>query len=133
MIQQCWHISRKDKNSYLKRYMQHSVHSSTICNSQHMEAMWVSINRYIDKEDWYMAIHSSILPWRIPWTEKPGRLQSMESQRVRHDWVTKQQQHTLSHWKTQRNKAEIWVLNLQKWKLKLRKANCPVQSHSVTE
>ena len=31
---------------------------------------------------------SSILAWRIPWTEEPGRLQSMGSQRVRHDWVT---------------------------------------------
>ena len=35
-----------------------------------------------------MAIHSSILAWRIPWTEEPGRLQSMGSQRLRHDWVT---------------------------------------------
>ena len=32
-----------------------------------------------------MAIHSSILAWRIPWTEESGRLQSMGSQRVRHD------------------------------------------------
>ena len=32
-----------------------------------------------------MITHSSILAWRIPWTEQPGRLQSMESQRVRHD------------------------------------------------
>ena len=32
-----------------------------------------------------MATHSSIFAWRIPWTEKPGRLQSMGSQRVRHD------------------------------------------------
>ena len=32
-----------------------------------------------------MATHSSILAWRIPWTEEPGGLQSMESQRVRHD------------------------------------------------
>ena len=32
-----------------------------------------------------MATHSSILPWRIPRTEEPGGLQSMESQRVRHD------------------------------------------------
>ena len=35
-----------------------------------------------------MAIHSSILAWRIPWTEKPGRLQSLGLQRVRHNWVT---------------------------------------------
>ena len=32
-----------------------------------------------------MATHSSILAWRIPWAEEPGRLQSMGSQRVRHD------------------------------------------------
>ena len=41
-----------------------------------------------------MAIHSSILAWRIPWTEKPGRLWPMGSQRVEHDWsdlVTRQQ------------------------------------------
>ena len=35
-----------------------------------------------------MASHSSILAWRIPWTEGPFRLQSMGLQRVRHDWVT---------------------------------------------
>ena len=32
-----------------------------------------------------MATHSSILAWRIPWTEEPGRLQSIGLQRVRHD------------------------------------------------
>ena len=32
--------------------------------------------------------HSSVLAWRIPWTEEPGRLQSMESQRVGHDRTT---------------------------------------------
>ena len=32
-----------------------------------------------------MATHSSVLAWRIPWTEEPGGLQSMGSQRVRHD------------------------------------------------
>ena len=32
-----------------------------------------------------MATHSSILAWRIPWIEEPGRLQSMQSQRVGHD------------------------------------------------
>ena len=36
-----------------------------------------------------MAAHSSILAWRIPWTEKPGGVQSMGSQRVGHNWVTK--------------------------------------------
>ena len=36
-----------------------------------------------------MAAHSSILAWSFPWTEEPGRIQSMGSQRVRHDWATK--------------------------------------------
>ena len=35
-----------------------------------------------------MATHSRILPWRIPWTEEPGRLQSTGSQRIRHDLAT---------------------------------------------
>ena len=34
-----------------------------------------------------MATHSSILVWRIPWTEEPGGLQSMGSKRVKHDWA----------------------------------------------
>ena len=37
-----------------------------------------------------MAIHFSIPAWRIPWTEEPGGLQSMGSQRVRHDWACMQ-------------------------------------------
>ena len=37
-----------------------------------------------------MATHSSILAWEVAWTEEPGGIQSMESQRVGHDCVTKQ-------------------------------------------
>ena len=36
-----------------------------------------------------MTTHANILAWRIPWTEEPGRLQSMGSQRVEHNLVTK--------------------------------------------
>ena len=39
-----------------------------------------------------MTTHSSILTWEIPWTEEPGRLQSMGSQRVGNELVTKQQE-----------------------------------------
>ena len=41
-----------------------------------------------------MATHSSILAWRIPWTEEPGGIRSMGSQRVGHDWAT-EHVHTL--------------------------------------
>ena len=43
------------------------------------------VGKTLEKE---MATHSSILAWRIPSTEEPGRLQSMGSQRARHDCVT---------------------------------------------
>ena len=42
-----------------------------------------------------MATHSSVLDWRIPWTEEPGGLQPMGSQRARHDWATEQSHEVL--------------------------------------
>ena len=49
---------------------------------------WVGSLGWADPLEKAMATHSSTLAWRIPWTEKPGRLQSMGSQRVGHDWAT---------------------------------------------
>ena len=46
---------------------------------------YILIYVYMKKE---MATHSSILAWKIPWVEEPGRLQSRGSQRVGHDWAT---------------------------------------------
>ena len=44
-----------------------------------------------------MAPHSSTLAWKIPWTEEPGRLQSMGSLRVGHDWATSLSHFTFMH------------------------------------
>ena len=46
-----------------------------------------------------MAPHSSTLAWTIPWTEEPGRLQSMGSLRVGHDWATSLSLLTFMHWR----------------------------------
>ena len=46
-----------------------------------------------------MAPHSSTLAWKIPRAEEPGRLQSMGSQRVRHDWATSLSRFTFMHWR----------------------------------
>ena len=46
---------------------------------------WVQSLGWEDPLEKEMATHSSILAWKIPWTEEPGRLQSMGSQRVGHD------------------------------------------------
>ena len=48
-----------------------------------------------DRLEKEMAIHSSTIAWKIPWTEEPGRLQSMGLQRVGHDLATKQQVQSL--------------------------------------
>ena len=45
------------------------------------------------------APHSSTLAWRIQWTEEPGRLQSMGSLRVGHDWATSLSLFTFMHWR----------------------------------
>ena len=46
-----------------------------------------------------MAPHSSTLAWKIPWMEEPGRLQSMGSLRVGHDWVTSLSHFTFIRWR----------------------------------
>ena len=46
-----------------------------------------------------MAPHSSTLAWKIPWTEEPGRLQTMGSQRVGHDWATSLSLFPFMHWR----------------------------------
>ena len=55
-----------------------------------MQETWVWSLGWEDSLEKEMATHSSILVWEIPWTEEPGRLQSLGSQRVRHDLVTTQ-------------------------------------------
>ena len=53
-----------------------------------MQEIWVQSLGWEDPLEKEMATHSSILAWRILWTEEPGGLQSMRSQRGGHDWVT---------------------------------------------
>ena len=55
---------------------------------QEMRVQSMSQEDLLEKE---MAIHSSILAWRISWTEKPGGLQSVGLQRAGHDLATEQQ------------------------------------------
>ena len=68
-------------------------------------------NNFLELE---MVTHSSFLAWRIPWAEEPGGLQSIGSQKVRHDWVTTL---SLCICKTQK----CWFLNLLKNKLDVEK------------
>ena len=63
-----------------------------------------SVNNFLRKSQTVfpekaMAPHSSTLAWKIPWTEEPGRLQSMRSLRVWHDWATSLWLFTFMHWR----------------------------------
>ena len=69
----------------LKSLLQH--HSSKASILHHSAFFIVQLSHpHITTGKVDMATHSSILAWRISWTEEPGGLQSMGSQRVRHDW-----------------------------------------------
>ena len=63
-----------------------------------MQETWVRSLGQEDRPEKGMATHSSILVWRIPWTEKPGRLQYMGLQIVGHDWVTNTFTSTIMKW-----------------------------------
>jgi len=59
--------------------------AQTVKNLPAIQKTWVQSLGQEDPLDKEMATHSSILAWKIAWTEKPGGLQAMEWQRVRHD------------------------------------------------
>ena len=59
--------------------------AQTVKNLPAMQETWVQFLGQEDPLEKGMAIHSSILAWKIPWTEEPGRPQFMGLQRVRHD------------------------------------------------
>ena len=99
--------------------------------------MWVwSLSQEYPLEEG-MAPHFGILVWRISWTEQPGGLQSMGSQRVRHDWsdlvCMNIHTHTHTHTHTNNMPQMLW----RKWALKRKwihcncceggLASCPVQ------
>ena len=62
-----------------------AIVNSVAMNTGVYVSFWIMVFSGLEKE---MATHSSALAWKIPWTEEPGRLQAMRSQRVRHNWET---------------------------------------------
>ena len=69
---------------YFRKLMNFCLVAQMMMNLPAMQN-WVQSLGQKDPLEKEMATHSSILAWRIPWTEEPGRLQTMGSQRVKHD------------------------------------------------
>ena len=78
-------ISPGGGNGNPLQYSWASLVAQTVKNSPAMRETWVHSLNWEDPLEEGMATHSSILAWRIPWTEKPGGLQSTGLQRVGHD------------------------------------------------
>ena len=70
---------------YPLQYSWASLEAQMVKNPPAMQETWVRSLGWADPLEEGMATHSSILAWRISWTEEPGGLQSMRSQRVRHN------------------------------------------------
>ena len=62
-----------------------SLVAQRVKNLPAMQETWIRFLGWEDTLEKEMATHSNILAWRIPWTEEPGGLKSVGSQRVRHD------------------------------------------------
>ena len=82
-----------DSNTNIKKYSNLEGASLVAQRAKSLPVAWETQVRSLGREDPLekeMVTHSSILAWKTPWVEKPGRLQSMGLQRVGHDWATSQ-------------------------------------------
>ena len=81
-------VGRRLKREKIYVYTYSSLVAQTVTNPPAMWEAWV--RSWLGKIPWRggMATDSTILAWRIPWTEEPGGLQPMGSQRVGHEWET---------------------------------------------
>ena len=75
------HILKLEENSASREFL---VVQTVKCLSTMWET-WAQSLGWEDPLEKKMATHPSTISWKIPWTEEPGRLQSMGSQRVKHD------------------------------------------------
>ena len=82
------HLSLNAISSAETRGVYLSMVAQSVKNPPAIRETWVWSLGWEDLLEKGMATHSSMLAWKIPWTDEPGRLQSMGSQRVGHDWAT---------------------------------------------
>ena len=79
----CHHL-----NYLIQIWVRTSLVAQIVKHLSTMQETWVQSLGWEDPLEKEMAIHSSTIAWKIPWTEEPGSLQSMGLQRVGHNWAT---------------------------------------------
>ena len=95
------------KNPQLRTYFQPTYSWGLYIQSFNRYAF--SICQVLDMEK-AMAPHSSTVAWKIPWTEEPGRLQSMEALRVGNDWAISLSLFTFMHWRRKWQPTPVFFL-----------------------
>ena len=107
-----------DKARLLKKFKSMFLKSSTVkCTTLTQESPischWPILPHLAIVSPWIlekaMVPHSSTLAWKIPWTEEPGRLQSMGSLRAGHDWVTLLSLFTFMHWRRKWHPTPVFL------------------------
>ena len=99
------------------KFQQHSVYRSSLV-AQIVKNLSAMQETKVQSLGWDtlqkgMLTHSTVLAWRIPWTQEPGGLQPMGSQRVRHDWATHTHTHTINHESSQSDVLNAaWTLRI---------------------
>ena len=108
-VKQLWKCSKREIRieSSPNRVPYSLLVAQTVENPSALQETWVGSLGQEDSLEKGMAIHSSILAWRIPWTEEPGGLQSTVSQRVGHNWATNT--FTFQNWVPL---LSLWLLSL---------------------
>ena len=89
----CFCINSASPCLFVGTFMAQTV--NRLSATQETQVRSLGWENLLEKE---MAAHSNILAWKIPWIAEPGRLPSMGSQRVRHDWATSLHNVTLSYY-----------------------------------
>ena len=100
-----WSLGGRNDNPLLYSCLENPMDSRawlSIVNGVMKSQKWLSYRTPTHFRSWcypQMAPHSSTFAWKIPWVEEPGRLQSMGSRRVGHDWATSLSLFTFLHWR----------------------------------
>ena len=94
-------------------------------------ATYIWKDSYTYNKEKAMVLHSNTLAWKIPWKEEPGRLQSMRSLRVRHDWATSLSLFTFMHWRRKWQATAVFLPGESQGRGRL--VGCHLWGHTVSE
>ena len=110
-----------------------SLVAQTVKNSPALQETWVQSLGQEDPLEKRMATHSSILAWRTTWTEESGGIQSMGSQRVRHDWATSLSLFIFMHWRRKWQPTPVFLPGESQGRGSWWAAVCGVSQSDTTE